>query len=168
MLKMKNTRGFTLVEVLVALLVLGVGLLGVAGLQSATLGLNHGSYLRSQATVLAQDMVDRMRANPRATANGDYDEAGAGASTATCEQAAGCTTQQMAAHDIAEWQAALGNELPDGEGVVCIDSTPRDGDGPAAVDNACDGAGDVRVIKIWWYSKDEDVTTRFVTEVRPL
>lgn len=167
MLTMKNTRGFTLVEVLVALLVLGVGLLGVAGLQSATLGLNHGSYLRSQATVLAQDMVDRMRANPRATANGDYDQ-GTAAVTASCTDAAGCTTIEMAQNDLSEWEAALATELPDGEGVVCIDSTPQDGDGPAAADNACDGVGDVRVIKIWWYSKDDDVTTRFVTEVRPL
>jgi len=165
-MSMKHTRGFTLIEVLVALLVLGIGLLGVAGLQSATLGLNHGSYLRSQATVLAQDVADRMRANPRGTANGDYDQ-GAATASAGCTNATGCTTTEMAQNDLFEWEDAVASELPDGEGIVCIDSTPEDGTGPGAADNACDGNGEVRVIKVWWYSKDDQDTRRFVTEVRP-
>lgn len=164
---MKHTRGFTLVEVLVALLVLGIGLLGVAGLQSATLGLNHGSYLRSQATILSQDIVDRMRANPSATSDGTYDQ-GTASTHANCEMAGGCSVQEMAEHDLEEWNTAVADELPNGQGIVCIDGTPDDGDGPAVADNECDGAaGANRVIKIWWYSKDEDDTQRFVTEVRP-
>lgn len=161
-----KTRGFTLIEVLVALLVLGIGLLGVAGLQSATLGLNHGSYMRSQATVLAQDVVDRMRANQRGTENGSYDQ-GTATQNNGCTQVTGCTVAEMAQHDLFEWQALLASELPQGEGVVCIDSTPEDGDGAGGTDNDCDGAGDVRVVKIWWYSKDEEEKHRFVTEVRP-
>lgn len=161
-----RTRGFTLIEVLVALLVLGIGLLGVAGLQSATMGLNHGSYLRSQATVLAQDIVDRMRSNPRATANGNYDQ-GTASQNNGCTDVAGCTTTDMAGHDLYQWQAAVADQLPNGEGVVCIDSTPNDGDGAGSTDNDCDGTGDVRVVKLWWYSKEEDETHRFVTEVRP-
>jgi len=64
----RRTSGFTLIEVLIAVLVLGIGLLGVAGLQSVALSMNQGSYVRTQATVLARDIADRMRANNRAPA----------------------------------------------------------------------------------------------------
>ncbi|MDN5872573.1 MAG: type IV pilus modification protein PilV [Nitrococcus sp.] len=68
-----RSGGFTLVEVLIALLVLSVGLLGIAGLQLTSLRSNHSAYLRSQATLMAYDILDRMRAN-RAQAQSDgYD-----------------------------------------------------------------------------------------------
>lgn len=162
---MKSMRGFTLIEVLVALLVLGIGLLGVAGLQSATLGMNHASYLRSQATVLAQDITDRMRANPRGTGNGAYFQ-GTATETSSCTTTTGCTTLEMAQHDLWEWQNLLAARLPSGEGVVCLDSTPDDGSGSGAP--ACDGAGTNPKVKIWWFSKDDEATQRFVTEVRTL
>lgn len=162
---MKSMRGFTLIEVLVALLVLGIGLLGVAGLQSATLGMNHASYLRSQATVLALDITDRMRANPRATGNGAYFQ-GTATETSSCTTTTGCTTLEMAQHDLWEWENLLATRLPNGEGVVCLDSTPDDGDNAGSPD--CDGGGSNPKIKIWWFSKDDDATQRFVTEVRTL
>ncbi|HLE93281.1 MAG TPA: type IV pilus modification protein PilV, partial [Sulfuricaulis sp.] len=56
-------RGFSLIEVLVALLVLSIGLLGLAALQTTSLQYNTGSYFRTQATFLAYDIIDRMRAN---------------------------------------------------------------------------------------------------------
>jgi len=65
-------NGFSLLEVLIALLVLAVGLLGIAALQGIALKTNHGAYLRSQATFLAYDMMDRMRANRTAALSGDY------------------------------------------------------------------------------------------------
>jgi type IV pilus assembly protein PilV len=63
---MTNQRGFTLTEVLIAVLVLAVGLLGLAGLQLAGMKSNHSAYLRSQATIVAYDLLDRMRADPAA------------------------------------------------------------------------------------------------------
>ena len=66
-------RGFTLIEALVALVVLSIGLLGVAALQLASLQANYGASQRTQATFLAQDIVDRMRANRDAAVAGDYD-----------------------------------------------------------------------------------------------
>src|SRR5262249_56408603 len=60
----RRARGFTLIEALVALLVLSIGLLGVAALQLTSLRSNPSSSFRSQATLLAYDVVDRMRANP--------------------------------------------------------------------------------------------------------
>ena len=58
-----NTKGFTLVEVLVAMVILAIGLLGLASLQAIALKDNQDAYLRSQANLLAYEMNDRMRAN---------------------------------------------------------------------------------------------------------
>ncbi len=58
----RRCRGFSLMEVLVALLVLAIGLLGLAALQTQGLRFNQGAYVRSQATILAYDIMDSMRA----------------------------------------------------------------------------------------------------------
>ena len=58
-----RNQGFTLVEALIALLVLSIGLLGVAALQLIALQNNNNAMFRSQATYLAYDIADRMRAN---------------------------------------------------------------------------------------------------------
>lgn len=58
-----KTKGFTLVEVLVAMAILAVGLLGLASLQAIALKDNQDAYLRSQANLLAYEMSDRIRAN---------------------------------------------------------------------------------------------------------
>lgn len=62
--KRHNQKGFTLVEVLVTVLVLAVGLLGLAGLQLAGMKSNRSAYLRSQAVIATYDLLDRMRAEP--------------------------------------------------------------------------------------------------------
>lgn len=164
----RHEQGVTMVEILVAALILGIGLLGVAGLQFATLSVNQGAYLRSQATVLSRDIADRMRANGSGVETGAYNMSGSGspAEHSSCTTAgAGCNGAQMAANDLYDWNQFLGNRLPNGEGHVCIDSSPEDGD-PGAV--ACDGTGSTYVIKIWWFDRDEGdgETQRFTTEVR--
>src|SRR5699024_7298926 len=65
--------GLTLIEVLVTMLVLSIGLLGLAGLQALMLYQHHSAYQRSQATILTYDIIDRMRTNRNAALNGDYD-----------------------------------------------------------------------------------------------
>jgi type IV pilus assembly protein PilV len=65
-------RGMTLVEILVAIVVLSLGLLGLAGLQLKGLQVNQGSIYRWQAAMLAQDMADRMRADRVGATNGSY------------------------------------------------------------------------------------------------
>ena len=64
--------GFTLLEVLIAVVVFAIGLLGIAGLQVAGLRFTHGSQLRAVATMQAESMADRMRANMTGVRNGDY------------------------------------------------------------------------------------------------
>ncbi|HAD05452.1 MAG TPA: type IV pilus modification protein PilV [Desulfuromonas sp.] len=66
-------HGFSLVEVLVALVILSIGMLGLAGMQTRSLRDNHGSLMRSQATTAANDIIDRMRANPVQARLGLYD-----------------------------------------------------------------------------------------------
>jgi type IV pilus assembly protein PilV len=63
MSKRQQEKGYSLLEVLIALVILAIGLLGLAGLQMQGLKGNHGSHLRSQATFLAADILDRMQAN---------------------------------------------------------------------------------------------------------
>jgi type IV pilus assembly protein PilV len=62
-----------LVEVLVTIIVMAVGILGVAGLQLAGMRSNHSAYLRTQATMAASDLIDRMRIDPAAFAGKHFD-----------------------------------------------------------------------------------------------
>jgi type IV pilus assembly protein PilV len=156
--------GFTLLEILVAIVVLSIGLLGLASLQAVGLRTNQSAYLRSQATLLAEDMADRMRANNVAVQANAYDLPVANLS-ANCRTAAGCSANEMAQNDYAEWTATLAGVFPNGEGVVCIDSTPNDGAG--AGNPACDGTAvvannPVYTIKVWWddYDREQDAGTR--------
>lgn len=143
----RSEGGFTLIEVLVSALILSIGLVGVAGLQALSLKNNQSAYMRSQASALAYDLADRMRTNLTGATGGFYDPAQA-ATHASCSNPAGCTPQQTAENDLAEWNEALADNLPMGSGFVCIDSTPYDGSGVG--DPQCDGVGTRHSIKIWW------------------
>ena len=68
--------GFTLVEVLVTLIVVAIGILGLAGLQLANMRSNYSAYLRTQATIAAYDLIDRMRVDPGAFRGKHYDTSG--------------------------------------------------------------------------------------------
>lgn len=116
-----SQEGFTLVEAMVALVVLAVGMLGIAGLYVTSLRSGGGAIYRMQAVNLASDLADRIRANPGA--NVAYTGAGVdnncyGAAAVLCAPAA------MAANDIFVWQAQLANILPNGAGVVAAAVIP--------------------------------------------
>lgn len=64
MSRRRPQSGFTLVEVLVTVIILAIGILGLAGLQIAGMRSNHSAFLRTQATLAASDLMDRMRVNP--------------------------------------------------------------------------------------------------------
>jgi type IV pilus assembly protein PilV len=112
-------RGFTLVEAMVALVVLAVGMLGIAGLYVTTLRSGGGAIFRMQAVNLASDMADRIRANR--TANLAY--LGAAANN-NCYGAGAvdCTPAQMAANDLLVWQGQVTAILP--AGVTAINVVP--------------------------------------------
>ncbi len=161
----KNSKGFSIVEVMVAVLVLAIGILGIAGLQLTGVKNNHSAYLRSQATLFAYDMIDRARANPVAYAAGLYNRP-ASAIDANCATTTGCTPAAMAGNDMYEWTSAAYNGsistiLPSGQTIICLDSTFNDG--ASAALHACDGLGSVYAVKIWWADDKNGALKRFVT-----
>lgn len=111
--------GFSLVEVLVALLVISIGMLGLAALYVETLRLNRTAIFRTQAVTLASDMAERIRANAAGVAG----YAGAGADSGCNEGAAAaveCTADQMAAQDVFDWQQSAQALLPGGTAVIGV------------------------------------------------
>lgn len=108
-------RGVTLLEVLIALVVLSIGLLGLAGLQTASLQFNTVAYQRTQATMLANAIVERMRANREAALN-DAFNGGFASPPPDCDpsQDVGGTP----ALDLAAWRNMLACQLPLGNGAV--------------------------------------------------
>ena len=130
--------GFSLIEVLVALVVLSIGMIGIAAMQIEGLRFGQQAVISTRAIGLAADMADRIRANPNARAvpntgrPGDAYTADTGitapgrmcADTDTLDLAAAdiCNPTQMAAFDIWQWKTALsgaaGSGLPEGDGTI--------------------------------------------------
>ncbi len=104
--------GFTLIEALVSIIVVAVGLLGLAFLQAQGMAFNTTSYTRTQATFAAYDLIDRMRANPVAALTGAYQANAAPASYSDCDSVgAGCDTAQLAAFDLGRWFQQLQTDM---------------------------------------------------------
>jgi len=101
-------RGFSLIEVLVALIVMSVGMLGIAGLYVQSLQAGRTSMFRHQAIALAGDVADRIRANP--AARSAY--TGAGADNGCVATGVDCDVASMAQHDVFLWKQQAGNSLP--------------------------------------------------------
>lgn len=117
-----------MIEVLIALVILAVGILGVASLQGSSLRNTYSAHLRTQANTLAQDMVERLRANrDYALANNDNyrvstDDAATGAAPDCTTDS--CSAAQLAEFDRDQWLAAI-ETLPGGKGEVTIDPAQR-------------------------------------------
>ncbi len=127
----RRQRGASLIEVLVAMLVMAIGLLGSTGAQLTSLRLSESARQVSEATLLLQDMLERMHANPQGVASGAYLQSGADTATEAetetnenedsnaCLTLPGCAPDVMAARDLQVWQASLAHRLPGGTGQVC-------------------------------------------------
>ncbi len=111
----RRQAGYSLVEIMVTMIVMGIGLLGIAGLIVTNLKNNQGSYSRSQASVLVNDIVDRMRAN-RVTAEADPSPYTL-AIDATPDPDSG-----VAGADLDEWRKAVEASLPAGRSAVAFDA----------------------------------------------
>lgn len=159
---MNKNSGFTLIEALIAMLVLAVGLLGLAGLQATSLRNNQSAYFRSQATQLAYDITDRMRTNNPKTLPPTYIYNNQAATSDNCI-ANTCSSSQMVGFDLKQWNDQLAAQLPSGIGIVCLDNTPDDGTSSAPL---CDGTGNAYAVKIWWEDDRGDVDQDGVTTKR--
>jgi type IV pilus assembly protein PilV len=148
---MKSMRhgGYTLLEVLVALLVFSIGLLGLGALLVSAVKGNHQAYHHSQAVYVAEAMADGMRANLAAVRAGNYNTGGL-ITTHGGSNCTNCSSAQIAARDLGEWVAMANSRLPNGGiGIDCTSGTITPIPAGAAYNGICtinvgwDETGDV-------------------------
>lgn len=149
-------RGFALLEVLVAVLIFSIGLLGLAGLQLTSLKFTRGAYQLTQFSETSYDMIDRMRANMPGVIAGDY----LGTITAVPESAPdpdcigtddSCTAQQLALAEQYQWATELSTLFP-GVWSATIACNDRDGTDPI-----CE-RGSILTITISWQEQVDEQT----------
>lgn len=126
-----GARGFTLVEALVALLVLSAGLLGAWSLQLSSLRAHNDALQQAAAAELLQDMAERIRAN--ASAGSRYASGNAAAPADGCTAAAPCTAGELAAFDVAWFAARAAALFPDRDTATTVEFVPATG--PAESDD---------------------------------
>lgn len=113
-------QGFTLIEALVTVIVMSIGLLGVAALQNTSIKLSYDSYLRTQTSLLASDLFDRMRSNLSI----DYSDQSYTSNNTNLECVGiqnSCDPQQMADYDAAIWVGRVEEVFGTGDGVFAVD-----------------------------------------------
>ncbi|HUD33333.1 MAG TPA: type IV pilus modification protein PilV [Variovorax sp.] len=160
---LRQSSGFTLIEVLVAIVVLSFGLLGMVGLQAASLQANRDARLQSTAILLARELADMMRGNKDVairTSNNPYlGEFAIGAlvppTTSSCLNvgATPCPTKEdVARAQLTEWLGRVNDQLPGARVSICADSAPFGATGlPVWACSAAAGAApNGVVIKIGW------------------
>ncbi len=111
-------QGFSLVEVLITLVIMSVGMLGIAGLYVQSMQAGRTSMFRHHAVTLASDVADRIRANPNA---GIAYAAAGGADSGCVTGGVNCDAAQMAGHDILLWQDQADTSLPGGQVGIVFD-----------------------------------------------
>lgn len=153
----KTAKGFTLIEVLVAVVVLSFGLLGMVGLQGASLKANREARLQASGVRLASEVGDMMRGNKQISilttgADNPYLQSNftgtVTAASPNCFSAPCTTAKQVATADVADWLARVSTELPGARVVICFDATPFDAAGKPQW--ACSDTGGVVNVKIGW------------------
>ena len=137
--RLSRQSGFSLLEVLIAIVITSIGLLGLAAMQATGLRNNHSAYQRSQATVLAYDIADRMRSNASfmisyvtpvevetpiqvTPIDGEtpVEEVTPEIDLSGCVSTTGCSAALLAQNDLAEWYADLAAFLPVGTGSITL------------------------------------------------
>ncbi|MFC1748700.1 type IV pilus modification protein PilV [Pseudomonadota bacterium] len=128
--------GVTLIEVLISLVVLSVGLLGIAGMQATGMRNNHAAYSKMQATNMAMDMADRIRSNPEAideykkfdsTDSSTFPEKEGDLPSCTANtDHNGCSTTDLAKADMYEWAQPIISSstpiIPGGSATISTDN----------------------------------------------
>lgn len=123
----RRSRGVSLLEVLISILLSAIGLLALAGANVSAMRYSKMSQYRGTATVLAKDIAERMRANKLGLGSYAYATSWSSQATAvsvdtSCETA-DCTAANLAAYDLANWRKVVQNQLPHGAVFVAIQGT---------------------------------------------
>ncbi|GAC1408903.1 MAG: type IV pilus modification protein PilV [Burkholderiaceae bacterium] len=111
------TAGFALIEVLIALLIMAIGMLGLAGMLVIGNKANSSSYLKQQAIQSAYDIVDRMRANKAQAVLGAYNQMPSPTGAPDCNTAL-CSADEIASYDLSYWFYTDLAQLPGGTGSI--------------------------------------------------
>lgn len=163
-----NTRGFTLIEVLVAIIVFSFGLLGMVGMQAFALQANREARLQSQATSLARELAEMMRGNKQiavltTTASnpylGTYAVGSLTPSTASYCLSVGSScssTADVASAQMTDWLARVDATLPGARISVCLDGAPYDSNGLPQWSCTPSTANEIIFIKIGWTQSGTD------------
>ena len=164
--------GFSLIEVLVAIVVLSLGMLGAVGMQTTAMQSNREARSQAVSTTFARELAEKMRGNHavaiQTTASNNpylFDTTLTGTSsvaafTANCfTTSTGCSATEEAAWDVADWQGRVLAVLPTPRVKVCFDKNPFDSAGMPRW--ACTDDGDVAVLKMSWTRKNTAGTLEF-------
>jgi type IV pilus assembly protein PilV len=116
---MRTVKGFTLLEFLITLLIVSFALLGIAALIGSSLKYNQSAGYRSEAVILAGDIIDRMRANRAAAEGANPSPYTLGIATTTPVCTAAST---VATCDLNAWRSELATSFPSGTGSVALDA----------------------------------------------
>ncbi|QBR84305.1 type IV pilus modification protein PilV [Legionella israelensis] len=135
-------KGTTLIEVLVSVVVIAIGLLGIAALQGHSTRYNHSAHLRSIAISQVNNMVDRMYANLEGVEAGHYNNITGIPPDPNCTT---CTLSQIAQRDTNQWNTTNAQLLPSGQGTVTVNGNRHiitlrwDGNRTGATGTGCSG-----------------------------
>lgn len=130
----KQTCGFTLLEVMIAMVVFSVGMLGLAGIQGIALQSNNTAYMRTIAMQQSYNMADILRASAdfQGAIDSTFDSVSTtiGSTPTACilnslSNTLSCSTSDMADSDIFHWQTRLAKELPSGRATISKDATTK-------------------------------------------
>jgi len=143
----RRQRGISIVEALVALVVIAVGMLGIAGLYLSSMQASRSAKLRSHAVELASSIADRIRANRDAAAAYGTDTYGGKPAAQGCDAAKRCTPAELAQDDLARWIADIREALP-GAAAVTGTVTVTDRNRPES---------DNYVIVVTWREANSDI-----------
>lgn len=158
---LKQQHAYSIIETLTSVFVLSIGLLGLAGMQTAGINYNYSTLLRTQAVMQAYNLAERMQANVGGAMAGDYNNPSQTAH-ADCLATVGCTMAQMAQNDFDEWMRLNATLLPSGSGGVCVDSNPYDA-------NNCDGLVGINpvthIITVRWQEKGQAKVFNFPVRI---
>ena len=160
----KQQSGFSLIEVLVATVIMAIGILGVAGLQVVSLQQNRSSLLRSEALQIGNDIIDRMRANPdEVYAPVEYTDAPP--STAKDCRANTCSAIEMSQYDIALWKCMINpNDSAGAAHAICTTLLATFGNPSSLPDGEAEiqVAAGVQTVRVRWVD-DKAGTKKTVT-----
>lgn len=166
----RKAEGLTLIEVLVAILMIGIGLLGIAGLQTSAVTNNYLAYQSTQAVMLAESMADRMRANMTGLDSYILAAGDLPAATTNCASEQ-CTPDELALWDMSIWVAAISASTNTFDNIPAVQTAqlPRGWASIGCADSPCTDES-IRVITVYWdpdrsglstFTCDPDVSTDY-------